>query len=105
MTSKPNIFISYARSDGLPFSRDLSRRLQEEGLAVWRDLTDIEGGRGWWEQIEEAIRSVDHLILVLSPNALKSKIIMREWRLARAQGVHVRPVLAIKDLNLSNAPR
>ena len=80
----PRIFISYARSDGKEFAADLRRRLVEEcHFSLWRDLNEMVGGKDWWRQIEEAIKAVEYLVLVMTPGALRSEIIKREWRLAR----------------------
>jgi len=103
----PRIFISYARGDGEEFARNLHRRLIEEyHLAVWQDRTSMEGGKDWWHQIEEALRSkhVEYLVLVMTPNALSSDMVRREWRLARNLGVCVEPVIASKDLDFQSMP-
>jgi hypothetical protein len=98
----PHIFISYARSDGERVATQLRRRLSEEhGFSLWRDRADLEGGKDWWQQIVEALQHVEYLVLVLTPAALHSEMVRREWRLARQQGVCVIPVLATPDLDLS----
>jgi hypothetical protein len=104
---QPRIFISYARSDGEEFARNLRRRLIEEyHLAVWQDRTSMEGGKDWWQQIEEALRSkhVEYLVLVMTPNALRSDMVRREWRLARNLGVCVEPVIASKGFDFQSMP-
>lgn len=55
----------------------------------------MEGGRDWWEQIAALLRrkEVEHLVLVLTPRAVASEIVRREWRLARQEGVRVTPVV------------
>ncbi|MER9134745.1 TIR domain-containing protein [Mesorhizobium sp. M0830] len=95
MMDAPRIFVSYARSDGHAFARKLHDRIREAGLAVWQDLADMEGGNDWWEQIAGFLRrpEVEHLVLVLSPKAVDSEIVRREWRLARQEGVRVTPVI------------
>ncbi len=59
----------------------------------------MEGGRGWWKQIEEAIDSSKFLVLVITPAAIKSEVIRREWRYARQQGVVVYPVKGFPTSN------
>ena len=105
LTSGPRIFVSYARSDGRDFARDLSARLRAAGFSLWRDLADMEGGRDWWQQIEEAIRAVEYLILVITPASLRSEYVRKEWRLARQEGRCVIPVLADNSLTDSEAFR
>jgi hypothetical protein len=69
----------------------LRRRLIEEyGFTLWQDLADMEGGKDWWRQIEEAIKSVEYLVLVMTPGALRSDVTRKEWRLARFFGTSER---------------
>lgn len=102
MTSDARIFISYARSDGRDFSRELNQRLAKENLRIWRDLQDLQDGERWWEQIQKVITSSDleHLILVMTPSALKSGYVRDEWRIARREGKNVIPVIGSRDLDL-----
>ena len=81
-------------TDGLEFARRLQAGLEAEGLSLYRDLSDLEGGEDWWRQVEAAIRSVEHVVLVLSPAALRSPYVTREWKLARQEGRKVSPVSA-----------
>jgi hypothetical protein len=60
---KPNsqvrqgVFISYARSDGEVIARALHARLSAEApdIPAWLDRFEIEGGVGWWNQIEQEL--------------------------------------------------
>jgi hypothetical protein len=79
----PRVFVSYSRTDGLEFSRRLQVVPEAEGLSLYRDLTDLEAGEDRWRQIEAAIRRVEHVVLVLSPVALRSPYVARKWKLAR----------------------
>jgi hypothetical protein len=86
------VFLSYSRQDAPDIARDLAARLHGENLSLYRDLTHLEGGVDWWRQIEEAIRTVEHVVLVLTPASLTSPYVAREWRLARQEGKQVSPV-------------
>ena len=66
----PRIFISYARTDGESFAKELRRRLREHGFSLWQDRTEMEGGKDWWQQIVEALDHVEYLLLVMTPAAL-----------------------------------
>ena len=104
------IFISYSRKDGRDFAAELRKRLTAEGLSVWQDLVQMEGGQDWWSQIDKAIRDKDmeHFVLVVTPQALDAdngKIIRQEIRLARQNGKTVSPVRGPGIDDLGKLPR
>jgi WD40 repeat protein len=92
-TDSKEIFVSYSRVD-VAYARQLTETLSDLGFSLWRDRSDMEGGENWWQQIEEAIRGVDTMLLLLSEAALASKIVSKEWRYARQVGTRVIPVIA-----------
>jgi WD40 repeat protein len=104
-TARSGIFLSYARSDGAAFAAELRARLEAESVPLWQDRGGLEGGRDWWLQITEALDQVEFMALVLTPNALRSEIVRKEWRYARQQGVCVYPVLGDRNLDFSTLPR
>lgn len=75
-------FISYS-SKNEEFARRLHGRLEQEGLRVWFAPEDMRGGRKVVEQIDQAIRSYDRLLLVLSPSSMSSEWVRREIKRAR----------------------
>ena len=79
------VFLSYARKDGETFATALRRRLSAEApeITVWQDRAELEGGVGWWTQIESALDQVQFLVIIMTPLALESEITLREWRYAR----------------------
>jgi WD40 repeat protein len=93
-TARHGIFISYARRDGKAFAANLRERLRAEApdIRVWQDLIEIEGGTGWWRQIEAALERVEFLVIVMTDGVLESETTRREWRHARQQGLCVYPV-------------
>lgn len=97
------VFISYSRSGGEAFAQRLRMRLEREGIPLWQDRVGLEGGRDWWLQITEALNKVEYMVLVMTPNALCSPIIRKEWRYARQQGVCVYPVKGVADAKLDYA--
>ena len=90
----PDVFLSYARDDGEPLAEDLRRRLAKEtpDIVVKYDRLFLEGGRDWWKQVAEAIENVQFLLLLMTPAALASGNVEKEWRYARRKGVCVYPV-------------
>jgi TIR domain len=73
MNPRSHVFVSYARSDGEGFAREVHRRLEDEaGLSCWRDRLDLEGGEDFWRQLEAGIAAARWLLVVLTPAALAS---------------------------------
>ena len=75
-------FISYSQKDE-EFARRLYSRMRDERLRVWYAPEDMQGGRTIPEQIDEAIRVHDKLLLVLSEHSLASEWTAAEMRRAR----------------------
>jgi hypothetical protein len=93
-SARSGVFISYARQDGEAFARTLRSQVEAKHIPVWQDRTGMEGGRDWWEQVKEALNHVEYMVLVMTPGALRSATVRKEWRYARQQGVCVYPVIA-----------
>ena len=72
------------------FATALAREASD--IVIRQDRLFLEGGIGWWKQVTEAIDSVDFLILVMTPAALATGNVQKEWRYARQQGVCVYPI-------------
>lgn len=75
-------FISYSTQDE-EFAQRLHGRLQQDQVRVWYSPHDIQGGRHMHEQIEEAIRVYDKLLILLSPESMASSWVQTELRKAR----------------------
>lgn len=103
--ARSGVFISYARSDGKAFAERLRSQLEEKGFSLWQDVIAMEGGRDWWLQITDALDHVEFMALVITPNALKSDTVRKEWRYARQQGVCVYPIKGSPDLDFDSMPR
>lgn len=103
--ARRGVFISYARSDGEKFAEVLLTRLEALGIDAWQDRARMEGGRDWWLQITEALDRVEFMALVMTPGAVKSETVRKEWRYARQQGVCVYPVKGTSDLDFNSLPR
>src|SRR5260370_11551623 len=100
----PRVFLSYARSDGEQFATQLRQRLEAEHIPLWQDRVGMEGGRDWWLQITEVLDVVEFMVLVMTPAAMCSETVRREWRYARQQGVCVYPVKGVPDLDFNSLP-
>ncbi len=101
----PRVFLSYARADGEPFATQLRQRLEAEHIPLWQDRVGLEGGRDWWLQIVEALDRVEFMVMVMTPAALESPTVHKEWRTARQKGVCVYPVKAHPGIDFARLPR
>ena len=79
-------FISYSTLDQ-EFAERLYNDLQGNGVRCWFAPHDIKGGRKIHEQIDEAIRLHDRLLLILSENNVNSEWVKTEIAKARKREV------------------
>ncbi len=75
-------FISYSTKNQ-DFAERLHSKMRDMGLRVWFAPEDVQGGKKLDEQIDEAIRVHDKLLLVLSPESMNSEWVKTEIRKAR----------------------
>jgi uncharacterized protein YjbI with pentapeptide repeats len=75
-------FISYSTRDE-EFADRLYADLQNKSVRCWFAPHDVQGGKKLHEQIDEAIRRYERLLLILSPNSMSSKWVKTEIRNAR----------------------
>jgi hypothetical protein len=77
-------FISYSTKDQ-DFADRLYADMQAKGVRCWFAPHDIQGGRKVHEQIEEAIKVYDKLLLILSEASMNSKWVKTEIANARSK--------------------
>jgi hypothetical protein len=85
-------FFSYARKDAA-FVLHLAKELREVGINLWLDQLDILGGQRWDRAVEDALKTCQGMIAVLSPEALASNNVMDEVSYALEEGKTVIPIL------------
>lgn len=98
----PDVFISYSRTDA-GFVRKLADGLELAGKEVWVDLEDIPAGSRWRDDIERAIQAANGVVLVLSPDFLRSRECQEEARIAARQGKRIVPVV-LRPADPDSAP-
>jgi hypothetical protein len=79
-----SVFISYSTKDQ-DFADRLHADLQAKGVRCWFAPHDVQGGRKLHEQIDEAIRVYDKLLLILSDHSMNSNWVKTEIANARAK--------------------
>jgi hypothetical protein len=81
-TGYASCFISYSTKDQ-DFADRLYADLQNKGVRCWFAPHDIQSGKKIHEQIDEAIRLHDKLLLILSPHSMQSEWVKTEIAKAR----------------------
>ncbi|MEO8593834.1 MAG: toll/interleukin-1 receptor domain-containing protein [Candidatus Solibacter sp.] len=79
-----SVFISYSTQDQT-FADRLHADLQARGVRCWFAPHDIQGGKKIHEQIDEAIKVYDKLLLILSDASMGSNWVKTEIANARAK--------------------
>lgn len=70
------VFISHSHSQAdEPLGRKITAALQNAGLEVWDERMEIFPGDNWAEKIAQGLRESDAMVVLLTPNALDSKLI------------------------------
>ena len=100
---KPRIFLSHSSQDK-PFVRRLVKDLEAEELNVWLDEQELGVGDSIVRKIADALKKADYLIIVLSPESVRSKWVKAELNSALMEdfsnkGIAVLPVL-IEDCEI-----
>jgi hypothetical protein len=88
----PKTFFSYARKDA-EFALRLARDLKAAGANVWVDQMDICPGEHWDSAVENALEECVQVLLILSPESVKSRNVMDEVSFALESERTVIPVL------------
>jgi TIR domain/Pentapeptide repeats (8 copies) len=79
-------FISYSSRDQ-EFAERLYADLQNKGVSCWFAPHDVQGGRKLHEQIDQAIRLYERLLLILSTHSMQSEWVKTEIATARQREV------------------
>jgi hypothetical protein len=73
----PLIFISHSSADEV-FVRELREQLLSQGLQPWTSETEIQAGENWAERVSKALKDASAMVVVLSPDAVKSSWVTRD---------------------------
>jgi hypothetical protein len=92
---KPNIFISYARSDSAVLAEELVSGLELTGFRPFLDRHDIAAAEDWEARLGALILSADIIVFILSPAAVLSERCAWEARRAAELGKRLIPVQGI----------
>jgi len=86
------VFISYSRRD-IDIASQLAEDFEKAGFDVWWDIPCLKGGDVWIRTIQEALEASKYCVVVLSPDAIESKWVEKEYTYAISLGLKIIPVL------------
>jgi formylglycine-generating enzyme required for sulfatase activity len=86
------VFISYSRKD-MVFADRLEAALKARGFEPLIDRTEIYAFEDWWQRIEVLIGRADTIVFVLSPDAVKSDVALKEVTYATSLNKRFAPIV------------
>lgn len=90
--TKTRVFISYSRKD-MAFADKLEAALKTRGFEVLIDRQEIYAFEDWWKRIEALIGGADAVVFVLSPDAVKSEVALKEVAHAASLSKRFAPIV------------
>jgi len=78
------VFLSYAPSDEA-FAKALSAQLSRRGLSVWSAGDEVLPGDNVWLRIGEALKNSRAMVVLVSPDSMRSENVRREIEYALGQ--------------------
>lgn len=99
---KYDVFLSYSFQDR-PWVSQFVEALREAGLTAWFDVAELLPGERWEQKIQQALRESTTLIVILSPNSIKSPWTFFELGAAVADEKRIIPVLT-QDMDIRDIP-
>ena len=88
--------LAYARADAEAFASELADGLEAANFDVLLDLHDIEAAIDWQARLREMIRSVDTLVVVITPGWIQSDLCNWELEEALRQNKRIIPLIHIE---------
>jgi formylglycine-generating enzyme required for sulfatase activity len=89
---KTRVFVSYSRKD-MAFADQLEAALKGRGFEVLIDREQIYAFEDWWKRIKVLIGSADTVVFVLSPDAVKSDVALKEVNYAASLNKRLAPIV------------
>ena len=88
---KPNVFLSYSSEDA-EFVKSLYGQLKGSGYRPWFNAADIPPAADWKAEMLKGLAETSVIVLVVSPGAMGSKWVRKEWETFVESG---KPVLQL----------
>ncbi len=78
------VFISYDYYSDILLAQKVTHALEQSGLEVWDAGREILPGDNWAKKIAEALEESDAMVVLLTPEALRSEVV--RWEIEYALG-------------------
>lgn len=103
---KTRVFISYSRKD-MAFADRIDAALKARGFEILIDREEIYAFENWWKRIQALIGGADTVIFVLSPEAVKSDVALKEVAHAASLNKRFAPIVCrrVEDAAVPEALR
>jgi len=89
------VFLSYENSDN-EFASALSRELEKRGLSVWLDKRNLLPGDNWSLEIGKAMAKSQAMIVLISPESMRSDKVRQEIEYALGHSSFKRRVFPVE---------
>jgi formylglycine-generating enzyme required for sulfatase activity len=90
--TKTKVFVSYSRKD-MAFADKLEAALKARSFEVLIDRQEIYAFEDWWKRIQALIGRADTVVFVLSPDAVKSDVALKEVAYAASLNKRFAPIV------------
>ncbi len=87
------VFISHAHQDET-LARKVAAVLEADGLEVW-DGSEIVPGENWAEKISQALKESEAMVVLLTPDALRSNWVRREIEYALSNKAYSKRLIPV----------
>jgi hypothetical protein len=89
-----DVFISYRFEHSVRYFVDaMEAQFATAGITWWRDRVNITPGMGWDRAIDDAIRACRVVVVIVTPESMRSQYVNYEWCYALGLGRYIVPVL------------
>jgi TIR domain len=88
------VFISHAHTDE-PLVKKVAAVLEDAGLEVWDDTREIMPGDNWADKVAQALQESDAMVILLTPDALRSRWVRRDIEYALGEQSYRKRVIPV----------
>ena len=97
------IFLSYDSKDGKS-AKEFTRRLSAVGFEIWDSAQELLPGDNWALKVGKALEESDAMIVLLSPESVKSQWVRREIEYAVGSRKYEGRLIPVMVRPTSNIP-